>query len=198
MSGQKQHVDKFRKILLRQHLMGTGLVGAAYVPFIGDGDLAVELYSGLRIYGADLDLERVAVAQSRLPDAKVVKADCDKWPFPRCEEEFVLADFDAFSNPYKALKAFWIRARKEERVILFGTDGLRQGIKRNRATKRLPDGAETKATTPQLREQYNFWWPRFVLPWLVALVAPYTIVQEMKYLRRDMLYWGIVVDSTKA
>ncbi len=42
---QKQSVDIHRKLLLRKELLGKAgeLAGAFYVPFIGDGDIAVEL-----------------------------------------------------------------------------------------------------------------------------------------------------------
>lgn len=53
---QKQHVDLYRKVLLRRKLLALAVEGAAYVPFIGDGDIALELYAGKhQIFGADLD-----------------------------------------------------------------------------------------------------------------------------------------------
>ena len=55
---QKQHVDIQRKLKLRRTLMeklGT-TDGAYYIPFIGEGDIAVELYRDKMIYGADIEL----------------------------------------------------------------------------------------------------------------------------------------------
>ena len=65
VEGQ-QHVDLYRKLLLRRHLLRWASDGAAYVPFIGDGDIAAQLYGERTIYGADLDPERVEVARGRL------------------------------------------------------------------------------------------------------------------------------------
>ena len=53
-NGQRQHVDMYRKVLLRRRLLRKAVDGAVYVPFIGNGYLAVELYQDRRIYGADL------------------------------------------------------------------------------------------------------------------------------------------------
>ena len=71
MSEQKQHVDYHRKIALRKNLLekAAELKGAFYIPFIGDGDIAFDLYQGHKLYGADIDVERVNIAKSRLPDA---------------------------------------------------------------------------------------------------------------------------------
>ena len=82
-SEKKQHVDIHRKLNLRKKLLEKAgkLTGAVYVPFIGEGDIACELYQGNKIYGADSDPERVEVAKSRLKDAEIITADCDKFPF---------------------------------------------------------------------------------------------------------------------
>lgn len=42
---QRQHVNLYQKLLLRRSLLKEALPGAAYVPFIGDGDIAVECYA---------------------------------------------------------------------------------------------------------------------------------------------------------
>src|SRR5262245_51380896 len=99
---QEQSVMLFRKILLRRHLLRwlRSAPGAFYVPFIGDGEIAVKLYRGRDIYGADLDPQRVQTARQSLPRAVIREADCDSWPFPDLEGvEFAFADFDSFSEP---------------------------------------------------------------------------------------------------
>jgi hypothetical protein len=58
----------------------------------------------------------------------------------------------------------------------------------------LPSGLETKADAQDYRRQFNFWWPKFVLPFLETTLAPYKIVKRSFYLRQSMLYWGIVAD----
>lgn len=193
-STQKQHVDFFRKLLLRRRLCSSAGPGAAYVPFVGDGDLAVELYKERPIYGADIDPKRVETARGRLPDARIVLADCNSWPFPDVDDRFALADFDAYVNPYPSLEAFWRGANKMDGLVLFGTDGFRQRIKRERVLKSLPSGAEVSAAeSGEWRAWHNFWWTRHVRPWIEALIKPYLIVTGHVYLRGDQSYWGLVV-----
>lgn len=195
MAGQKQHVDLYRKRLLRARLLKRALPGAVYVPFCGDGDLAVSHYQDRPIFAADLDSQRVELARSRLPGATVLVADCDGWPFPGCQEMFAVADLDAYANPYKALVAFWANARKADKLVVFGTDGLRQRIGRGGVLKTLPSGAETKAPLAECRRQYNFWWQRYVLPFIRQTVAPYKVHSHLGYLRRSMLYWGVILEA---
>jgi hypothetical protein len=122
----KQHVDFFRKTLSRKRLLRWEAPGAAYVPFIGDGDIAVELYGDRRIYGADIDADRTAVAASRLPTADIRVADCDQWVFRGLKDPIAVADFDAYGNPYKGFNDFWKLAPKADRLLVFFTDG--QGL----------------------------------------------------------------------
>ncbi len=109
---QKQHVDYHRKIGLRKRLLLAmdKRPARCYVPFIGDGDIAADLYSGLELFGADIEPERVAVAQKRLRGTFIV-ADCDHFPF-KGSGPFDVADFDAYSYPYKAFRSFWEEADK--------------------------------------------------------------------------------------
>lgn len=214
------------------------------MPFIGDGDIAVELYTDRVIYGADLDPARIATCTRRLRDLNcsgfLATADCDSWPFSRPEtlepiqpqpeaskrpygpkkglpdglstplpspksgsqtaphvptiQPFAVADFDAYSNPYRSLAAFWTHAPKARRVVLFGTDGLRQAIVRKKQVKELPSGQGKD--DPGWRKQYNSWWIGHVLPYLTGLLRPYKIVKKLAYLRGGgMLYWGLVVEK---
>lgn len=102
--------------------------GIAYVPYIGDGDLAVELYSSYKVYGADLDPMRVKTASSRLSGSNIKVYDCDLWPFHGVSDEFTLADFDAYNMPYNSFKAWWNNTTKADQLTLFFTDGVRQAI----------------------------------------------------------------------
>jgi hypothetical protein len=193
-AGAAQHVDRFRKDLLRAALVPHALPGPVYAPFCGEGDLAVSCYPGRRIYGADLDDARVATAQARLPGSVFRVADCDGWPFPDATAPFAIADFDAYANPYPSLAAFWAEAPKLDRLVLFGTDGLRQGLSRRNMTAVLPSGAMTPATIAEARRQFNTWWAGVVLPYLRTALAPWRITTSRFYIRgRGQLYWGVEV-----
>lgn len=178
-------------MLLRKRLLRYAVDGAAYVPFIGDGDLSAILYADRFVYGADLDPARVATAQARLKTADIRVFDCNGWPFAGVEATFAVADLDAYANPYPALLSFWSNANKAERVIVFGTDGRRQRCKRSKVVPTFPDGE----TQGEWRRTYNSWWRRHVLPFVASTIAPYRIVAQSCYLRKDMLYWGMVCDA---
>ena len=169
--------------------------GAAYVPFIGDGDIADLLYRDRTIFGADIDPARIKTARGRFVGADIREADCDGWPFPDVCEPFAVADIDSYANPYLSFRSFWKNATKADRVVVFGTDAQRQNIKRKKLIRILPDDYRTNVSTPEWRSQYNFWWVRYVIPWLTETIAPAKITQKAFYLRRDMLYWGIVCET---
>ena len=190
---QKQHVDIFRKSLLRKRC--KALPGAVYIPFCGDGDLAVAHFDTRHIYGADIDPACVLNAQIRLPNADIRIGDCDGWLFPDVKTPFACADFDAYVNPYKSLIAFWTNAQKRKRIVLFGTDGMRQRIKRAKVVRTLPQGKEFPS--PDWRKCFNFWWTQTVLPFLIDTIRSYKVVEKMFYLRgpSGMLYWGIVAEK---
>jgi len=194
--GQKQHVDIFRKFQLRRVLLKHAGAGAVYVPFIGDGDIATELYMERQmIWGADIDGTRTSTARERLPGANIITADCDAWPFASTKTPpFAVADFDAYCYPYTSFRAFWGEAPKAKRLVLFFTDGERMGIKRI-GHWRHPDG--TKG--PQLdlkarRPIYNMYMQKVIVPWFRAAIRPYRIIRKMNYLRKDMCYWGSVIE----
>jgi len=195
-SEKKQHVEFQRKIKLRKGLIEKAgkLTGAYYVPFIGDGDIACELYQGNKIYGADLDPERVEVAKSRLRDAEIITADCDKFPFKGQDAVYSLGDFDSYSYPYDSFRSFWEGAKFGSQCILFFTDGQRQAIMRA-GNYRTPDGKNVKTrTVTEKRTAYNFYFNKTVLPWFKEYVEPWKIVHVMKYLRSaSMCYWGAII-----
>ena len=194
MPGQQQHVDLHRKLLLRRRLLRGEKTGLAYVPFIGDGDIASQVYEGWTIFGADLDAERVETARGQLDGARVEVADCDEWPFPDVRRQFHMADFDAYAHPYASFRAFWANARKARRLVLVFTDGERQAIVRA-GVLRHPDGS--KRPLDDLRERrrlFNFYFRKVVLPWFRDYIEPYAIVRRGFYLRGMMLYWGAVIE----
>lgn len=195
-SAQKQHVDIHRKLLLRRHLLsrlGDDGAGAVYLPFCGEGDIAAELYAGRAIFGADKDPARTAVAQSRLARAQIKTADCDTWPFPGLSDSISVADFDSYAYPYASFRAFWESASKADRMLLLFTDGERQAIKRS-GYYHTPSGAKKYLKAAAKRDAYNKYWIAHIKPWFVDHVKPYVIVETLHYLRKDMLYWGAVID----
>jgi len=199
LTTQKQHVDMHRKVLLRRQLLAAlpekaRRGGAAYVPFIGDGDIASELYGTLKAYGADIDPARVSTAAKRLPGAVVRIADCNTWPFPDAGCEFVLADFDAYSYPYDSFRAFWSEADKAKRLVLFFTDGQRQAVIRVGSWQAPAGHRVVEKDLSRRRQAHNMWWTRHVRPWFVETVRPYRVIREIHYQRRMMLYWGAVIE----
>ena len=157
---QKQHAEIHRKLQLRKTLLDKApeLPGAFYIPFIGDGDIAAALYKEHKIYGADIDPKRVKTAQSRLPGAEILQADCDTFPFHDRDIEYSLADFDPYSYPYKSFREFWSHAKKTSPLILFFTDGEKQAIVRSGHWTN-PEGKKIRAK--DLRERratFNKYW----------------------------------------
>jgi hypothetical protein len=192
---------------MRRRLLRWAVDGAAYVPFIGDGDIAVELYADRHVLGGDIDGERVAVASSRLPTADIRTADCDPFVFPGLKKpRIAVADFDAYAYPYTSFRSFWKHAPKTNRLVLFFTDG--QGLNVSfKGRWRGPDGVECRA--PGMipgkaagdlnvrRATWAFWWQQTVWPWFTNLVEPeWKILDRFRYVRgTTMLYWGAVIET---
>ncbi len=199
MSEQKQHVDIKRKLTLRQTLIDKAgsLPGAAYIPFIREGDIAAALYREKRIYGADIKPAMVKKAKARLPDANIIKADCDQYPFPKGTATFTLADFDSYSYPYQSFRSFFEGAKIGSQCILIFTDGQRQAI--IRTGHYTTPGGEKKhlKTKTEKREVYNFYFNKTILPWFKEYIKPWHIVYITKYLRGpNLMYWGAVISKT--
>jgi len=200
--AQQQHVEFWRKVLLRERLLdiaGVRATAHVYVPFIGDGDLAAELYGDAFILGADLDLERVETARGRV-NGIVREADCNGWPFPDWKRvapgtRLEVADFDSYAYPYASFRAFWEQAPRARRVTLFFTDGERQAMMRT-GKWRWPDGAEQDEPDLGVRRLYfNAYFSGHVLPWLERHVAPWRVIHKSLYLRGWMVYWGAIVEA---
>ena len=199
MAGQQQHVELHRKIGLRKRLLQSlgGKPGAAYVPFLGDGDIAAACYQGWNIFGADIDPARIEIARERLNGATLKVADCDSWPFPEATQSvFRLADFDSYAYPYHSFRAFWAATHKAPRMLLVFTDGNKQTIMRQHRLY-LPDGtttAQQSLTTNEARAAFNFYFGRHVLPWFTEAIIPYRVMDRAFYQRGMMLYWGAVIE----
>ena len=196
MAGKAQHTDIQRKLKLRTQLLekAGNLPGACYIPFIGEGDIATALYSDRRIYGADIDAGMVRKAQEKLPDALIIKADCDKFPFTKGTATFALADFDAFSYPYDSFRSFFEGAKIGPQCALIFTDRQRQAIIRT-GHYRTPDGEKQHAKTKtEKREVFNFYFNKTILPWFKDYIKPWTIIYITKYLRGpNQMYWGAII-----
>lgn len=193
----KQHVNMYRKLLLRKRLLRHATEGACYVPFIGDGDIASALYSNRYILGADLDPARVETASSRLRgDIRV--HDCDVWPFPGIKTPVSVADFDAYADPYTSFRAFWAGAEKADRLVIFFTDGLPQAIlRRGILTKPSGEREEGIPGLPDRRRTvlYNAYL-KDVLPWFREYIEPYRVLDWMRYRRHHVMYWGMAIEKT--
>ena len=188
----KQHVDIHRKLAHRKRLLRMAEPGAAYVPFIGDGDIAVELYSDRTIYGADLDPERVAIAAGRI-NGTIIAADCDSWPFAghTIAEPFAVADFDSYSYPYHSFRTWWESdAPRRDRLVLFFTDGQSRTVSAYKGALSFSDGL----LTPMVVRSVALYWRRHVLPPFADFIAPWTVVKTANYTRRNMVYWGAVIE----
>jgi hypothetical protein len=200
----KQHVDLHRKVLMRRNLLRVGVPGAAYVPFIGDGDIAAQIYRDRRIYGADLDPNRTAVAEHRLPAADIRVADCDQWPFPGLDEPIAIADFDAYGYPYHAFRAFWEHAVKADRLAMFFTDG--QGLNIEwKGRWHEPDGTLVKAPGFEQgksggdllvrRKAWSTWFSKHLWPWLCEQLGDeWRPIHRYRYIRGILVYWGVVIE----
>ena len=191
---QKQHVDIRRKIRTKLLEKAGRLTGAFYIPFIGEGDIAVELYGDHKIFGADKNSTFVKEARKRLPKAEIITADCDQFPFKKGVATFSLADFDSYSYPYDSFRTFFEGAKIGSQCVLFFTDGQRQAIIRS-GSYRTPDGERHKLTKiTEKREAFNFYFNQVVLPWFEEYIKPWKIVTITKYLRNaSMCYWGAVI-----
>ncbi len=191
----QQHVDLYRKELLRKQLLAYAGEGVVYVPFCGDGDLAMKFYVDRVILAADLDPARVATFKERIPDADVRTGDCDRWLFSDRMDQIAIADFDAYAYPYDSFRSFWAQAHKAERLVMFFTDAQRQAIFRT-GNFRLPTGERMRLVGKLEKGKYgNFWLKRYCEPWIREAVQPMKVAKTVGYLRDKMLYWGVVCES---
>ena len=194
-SGQKQHVDYFRKILLRKKFLPFALPGSVYVPFVGDGDIAFDLYRDRKIYGADIDLVRIKTAKSRLPKSTLVVGDCNDWPMGIVKDVFCVGDFDSYNYPYASFRSWWSNTKKTDVLVLFFTDGQRQVIKRSGAYHKFNGDKVSGLQLTQRHAIYNSYFVKTIKPDFCIFILPYHIIKVLFYLRKDMLYWGAVIQK---
>jgi len=196
-NAQRQHVLLFRKELQRKRMLRWALPGPIYVPFIGDGDIAVKLYQDRPIYGADLDPKRVAMAQSRLK-GDIREGDCDTWLFGDVKAKFAVADFDAYDHPYPAFEAFWQNAQKLNRLVMFFTDGHRQAILRL-GIHVWPDGHTTYPANMYEKQPPNYFYlSRYVWPWFEDYVGnQWRVLERMRYTRQTITYWACAIEKLR-
>jgi hypothetical protein len=195
---QKQHVEMYRKVLLRKRLLRWAPAGAVYVPFIGDGDIADVLYRDRTIYGADLDHNRVEFAQERFPGQEIKVADCDSWPFPHLTDTFAIADFDAYAEPYISFRSFWGQAQKADRLVMYFTDGRRQGLERTGHWTR-PDGQKLYLPPRSGAKSLVFtrYLSAYIWPWFDDHIKPWRVLERYRYLRGMMVYWGVAIERPR-
>lgn len=197
-SEQKQHVEPHRKRALRAELLKSAMPGDVFLPFCGDGDIAADLYADRDLVAIDIDPARIATISARLPrpGSRFLTSSADSWPGGDADSRtYAVADFDSYSEPYPAFRDFWKHARKTDRLVLFFTDGHRQGIIRTH-NLHAPDGTKRKiATTNEARALFNSYWTKTIEPWFVRFVKPWRVARTFKYLRGGMLYWGAVVEK---
>ena len=199
MSTQHSGFDK--KKALRQTFMEHAEDGAVYVPFVGDGDLAKEFYLSRTIFAADLDSKRVKKAVEVLgSSARVVRRDCNRWPFKDSAETFAVADFDAYNNPYLSIAAFWASARKTKSLVMFGTDALRFCIKRQgKIPGPFPQLELQKAPRNEVAAYYDNWFDAHVLPWLRTLPGISISRSEHEYFGVEgMTYWAVLAEVSRS
>jgi hypothetical protein len=178
-------------------MLRWALSGPVYVPFIGDGDIAADLYSDRPIYGADIDGQRVKRAQARLK-GDIREADCDQWPFHDVTVKFAIADFDAYSHPYPAFEAFWANANKLDRMVLFFTDGHRQAILRL-GVHVLPNGVtEYPANVYEKQPRNYFYLTDYAWPYVDKTIGPdWRVLERMRYARQTITYWACAIERVK-
>jgi hypothetical protein len=190
---QQQHVGLHRKLLMRKHMLRFAGEGAAYVPFIGDGDIAAKLYRGRSIYGADIDPERIEHCQTRGFDGEVKVADCDQWPFPAIDAPFAVGDFDAYIEPYVSFRAFWSKANKADKMVVFFTDGRKQGMMRT-SWWTTPDGQHLNLGKVKKHPIYNKYLSQHIWPWFEQHIGnEWRVVHYFRYQRDMMVYWSAAI-----
>lgn len=195
-----------RKVLLRRRLLRWQIPNSpVYVPYIGDGDIANELYRDRPLFGADIDEERIETAAQRFPGQQVIVGDVEgdyytgAFPFEGLTTRFGIADFDAYASPYPAFRAFWEAAAKEDTLLVFFTDGHYMAMERT-GWFYPPDGSPKRWLPVSSRETgwermvlAHQWLQKAIWPWFEDYIQPYEVVQRWRYRRMHVIYWGAVL-----
>jgi hypothetical protein len=190
---KQQHVGLHRKVLMRKHMLRFVGEGAAYVPFIGDGDIAKKLYSDRYVLGADIDPERIEECRKKGLVGELKVADCDHWPFPTYTLPVAIADFDAYIEPYVSFRAFWAQATKADRLVVSFTDGRKQGMMRS-SWWMTPDGEHLNLGKVDKHPVYNKYLTEHIWPWFDGHIGEgWRVVHRFRYQRDMMIYWSAAI-----
>lgn len=149
-----------------------------------------------RVYGADLDANRVQIAKARIPNGDIRVADCDTWPFKGVQTgPIAVADFDAWAEPYPCFRSFWKGADKADRLVMFFTDAHRMGIMVD-GTFIRPDGSKSKIQSlPERQQAFHFYLNKHIFPWLESYIRPYRVLDKQRYLRGMLTYYGVAIEK---
>lgn len=203
--GTRLHSAMYhRKLLLRKEILGDGLPsGMCYMPFIDNDDLAYDLYRKMEIWGMGVNLRRIAEVEKELPGAIIVGGIAEDFPFDGvshswrqlpAEAAFDVADFNAPVNPYPAFQSFWKKAKKADKMDLFFSDGLRQGIV-SAGNLIRPSGRRSRVQSMQGRaDLYNNYLDKVVFKWFRQQVKPYQVVKTGEFTGGAMCFWGATIE----
>lgn len=196
---RKQNVSIDRKTRLRRRVI-TSLarydappVTAAYLPFCGDGDMALSgVYGDRLLLASDLDAARVETFTGRFPDADARVADCDRsYPWGGDTPPLSIIDADAYSYPYAAFRVAWEQGNLADHLALFFTDAQKQSVIRNTHWRRF--GADRTEKVDDLKERrriFNLYLRRYVRPEFEEYLKPWRVSDVKFYNRGQMVYWG--------
>jgi hypothetical protein len=195
-SQQKQHQKFHRKIKLRELMLRDWSNWSnSYVPFCGEGDIANELYSEYsKVFGVDIDDEKLSTAKSRMPDSVFVNHDANKFPM-NWTETFSLGDFDAYSNPYQSFVSFWKNANKSFPILCFFTDSKVQCMMWHSFVD-MPDWGRYHLKDKKEKKLYMKKWKLKCIQWVKDYIGnKYKLVETKQYQRHFTIYWGCVIDE---
>ena len=167
--------------------------GVALCPFFGYGDIPKDLYDNRTIVGIENDHAKIKIAKSRVPDAEIIEADAETVKLV-IDTPVAIIDADAWSNPYPALMNLYHQVEMTDPFVIFGTDTLRMAIKRQKKAMKLPSGTVDEMNG-DWRECYNFWWDRYILPFLKTCFEGIRFEKADRYLYRNTIYWAAVYSS---
>ena len=178
-----------RRVKLRDSLLQDIPHGLAVVAYCGDGSLPYDLYRDRRIIGIDIKRTRVDTAREKMPAHKWLVGDPVDIDLDITEPVSIL-DIDSPGNPYPALMNILPQIRMTDPYIIFGTDGLRQVMEREKVVLKLPD-ARVNLKDGDWRTAHQRWWYDHVRPFLYSLTE--TRVEHSNYYQgKNLMTWGMI------
>lgn len=193
---QKQQQKFHRKIKLRELLLSNWSNWSnSYVPFCGEGNIADQLYSDdSKVFGVDIDNEKLRAAENRMPESVFINHNANQ--FPDCwDEEYTLADFDAYSNPYKSFVSFWQSANKSFPLVCFFTDSKVQCIMWHSFVD-MPNWGRRKLKGKKEKKLYMKKWKLKCIQWVNDYIGnEYDLIHTKQYQRHMTIYWGAIIDG---